>query len=430
MPDATPCGTASTPLANAMTPSFSTAGNAAPAARRLRFDIDDTVHAWVPHGRFAVAGRPGGPLSGLRFAAKDVFDVAGHPTGAGNPTWLATHPMATRHNPLVQALLDAGADLMGKVITDELAYSLQGDNLHYGTPINSAAPDCVPGGSSSGSCAAVAARLVDFALGTDTGGSTRVPASYAGIWGLRTTHGLLPAEGLVPLHPRFDTPTWLAHEAETFERVGRVLLPDTPFNPERLLVPQDAWSLADAVFDAPLARVRDALARRLGTSPEPARWCQGATLADWRQAYAIAGGHEGWRVHGDWIRTAQPTFSPAIAARWEAASRITDDDAAQASATSQAVRQRVRALLGADGVAVLPSAAGVAPRRDAAPAAVDAVRQRTMAITCIAGHAGLPQVSLPLRGARGEVLGVSLLGPAGTDLALIRLARALHAELG
>jgi len=330
---------------------------------------------------------------------------------------------------MVQALLDAGADLMGKVITDELAYSLQGDNIHYGTPINSAAPDCVPGGSSSGSCAAVAAHLVDFALGTDTGGSTRVPASYAGLWGLRTTHGLLPSEGLVPLHPRFDTPTWLAHEAGTFERVGRVLLPDTPFEPQRLLVPQDAWSLADAVFDAPLLRVRDALARHLGTTPEPGTWCQDATLADWRQAYATVGGHEGWRLHGAWIRAAQPTFSPAIAARWEAASRIGDEAAAQARATSQAVRQRVRALLGGDGVAVLPSTASLAPRRDADPAAVDAVRQRTMAITCIAGHAGLPQVSLPLRGAKGEVLGISLMGPAGTDLALIRLARALHAEL-
>lgn len=400
-----------------------------PPARPLSFDIDDTVHAWVPHGRFAIAGQAGGPLSGLRFAAKDVFDVAGHRTGAGNPTWLATHPAATRHSPIVQTLLDAGADLMGKVITDELAYSLQGDNIHYGTPINSAAPECVPGGSSSGSCAAVAARLVDFALGTDTGGSTRVPASYAGIWGLRTTHGLLPSEGLVPLHPRFDTPTWLAHDPDTFERVGRVLLPDTPFEPQRLLVPQDAWSLADAVFDAPLLRVRDALARHLSTAPEPATWCQDATLADWRQAYATAGGHEGWRLHGAWIRAAQPTFSPAIAARWEAASRISDEAAAQARATSQAVRQRVRALLGSDGVAVLPSAAGLAPRRDADPAAVDAVRQRTMAITCIAGHAGLPQVSLPMRGAHGEVLGISLLGPAGTDLALIRLARALHAEV-
>ena len=142
----------------------------------MSFPIVDTVGAWVPHGRFVIEPGASGPLSGLTFAAKDVFDVAGHPTGAGNPTWLATHTVPTAHSPVVAQLLAAGATLMGKVLTDELAYSLHGDNAHYGTPINSAAPDCVPGGSSSGSCAAVAAHLVDFALGTDTGGSTRVPA--------------------------------------------------------------------------------------------------------------------------------------------------------------------------------------------------------------------------------------------------------------
>jgi amidase len=159
----------------------------------MTFPITDTVGAWVPHGRFVVEPTGSGALGGLRFAAKDVFDVAGHPTGAGNPTWLATHPVPTAHSAVVAQLLAAGATLVGKVLTDELAYSLHGDNAHYGTPINSAALDCVPGGSSSGSAAAVAAHLVDFALGTDTGGSTRVPASYTGLWGLCTTHGLVSA---------------------------------------------------------------------------------------------------------------------------------------------------------------------------------------------------------------------------------------------
>ncbi len=178
-------------------------------SRRARTREDD-IGAWVPQGRFIVEGRPGGPLAGLRFAAKDIFDVAGRATSAGNPTWLATHPVPARHSAVVAQLLDAGATLAGKVLTDELAYSLHGDNHHYGAPRNARAPSRVTGGSSSGSAAAVAARQVDFALGTDTGGSTRVPASYCGIWGLRTTHGLLSCAGLVPLHPSFDTVTWLA----------------------------------------------------------------------------------------------------------------------------------------------------------------------------------------------------------------------------
>jgi len=287
----------------------------------------------------------------------------------------------------------------------------------------------VPGGSSSGSAAAVGARLVDFALGTDTGGSTRVPASYGGLWGLRTTHGLVSAEGLVPLHPGFDTVTWLAHAFDSFERVGRVLLPASAWSPGRLLVPQDAWDLADPLFAAPLARVRDALAARLGAAPEVSRWAGDQALADWRQVYATAGAHEGWRVHGEWITQAQPVFGEAIAARWAGASRVSDAQAEAANAERARIRASVRALLGEDGVAVLPSAASLAPRRDAAPAEVDAVRLRTMAITCIAGLAGLPQVSLPVNTPEGEVVGVSLIGAPGSDLALIRLAGEIHAGL-
>jgi amidase len=141
------------------------------------FDIDDTAAAWVEHGKFVLEGSPTGELAGTTFAVKDIYDVAGWPTGFGNPVWLDTHEPASQTSPMVQSLLDAGATLKGKVITDELTYSLNGDNIHYGTPINAKAPDCVPGGSSSGSAAAVAAGLVDFALGSDTGGSTRVPAS-------------------------------------------------------------------------------------------------------------------------------------------------------------------------------------------------------------------------------------------------------------
>lgn len=395
----------------------------------MNFPITDTVGAWVPHGRFVVEGQATGPLAGLRFAAKDLFDVAGHTTGAGNPGWLATHSPATHHSDVVAQLLDAGATLMGKVLTDELAYSLHGDNLHYGTPINARYPDRVTGGSSSGSAAAVTAGLVDFALGTDTGGSTRVPASYCGLWGLRTTHGLVSARGLVPLHPGFDTATWLAADGEVFERVGAVLLPASDYAPRRLLVAQDAWDLADPVFTEPLHRVRDALARQLAVTPDVARIADPQGLAAWRQTYMTAGAYEGWLTHGDWITRTQAVFSPAIAGRWKAASLVQRDAADAARAAQAQIRAHVRSLLGTDGVMVLPSAASLAPRRDADPADVDAVRLRTMAITCIAGLSGLPQVSLPVHAPSGDMLGISLLGPAGSDLALIRLARTLHAQI-
>ena len=395
----------------------------------MTFDLTDTVGAWVPHGRFTIEGRAGGPLAGLTFAAKDLFDVAGHPTGAGNPDWLASHPVPTQHSPVVAQLLDAGATLLGKVLTDELAYSLHGDNAHYGAPLNRRALLRVTGGSSSGSAAAVAAGLVDFALGTDTGGSTRVPASYCGLWGLRTTHGLVSADGLVPLHPQFDTVTWLARDAAVFERVAHVLLPASTFQPRRVLRLDDAWALADEVFADPLHRLLQALAAAMAAEPEVHRVAEGQSLAGWRQVYATLGAHEGWQVHGDWIQTQRPTFGSAVAARWQAASQISDAADAAARTEMAPIAQRVRELLGTDGVAVLPSAASLAPLRDADPAQVDAVRLRTMAITCIAGLAGLPQVSLPLATPDGVPLGVSLLGPAGSDLALIRLAARVHAAL-
>ena len=387
------------------------------------FNIDDRVGAWVPHGRFVIEGSGEGPLKGLTFAVKDMFDVAGHPTGAGNPTWLATHPVPTKHNPVVQRLLEAGATLMGKTLTDELAYSLHGDNIHYGSPINERAPERLVGGSSSGSAAAVTARLVDFALGTDTGGSTRVPASYCGLWGLRTTHGLLPREGMVPLQPSFDTATWLAHEASTFERVGALLLPaERTFAPRRILQFDDAWALADAEFADPLQRVQAALAERLGTPAKTLKVAGDASLEAWRQVYVTASAYEGWQVHGAWINDARPALAPAIAGRWRAASQIGTAAAAAARSHAEQVRARVRAMLGDDGIAVIPSAASLAPRRDADAATIDSLRSRTMAITCIAGLAGLPQVSIPLATPEGLPSGISLLGPAGSDLALIRLA--------
>ena len=391
--------------------------------------IKDEVGAWVPHGRFVIDGGNTGPLAGLHFAVKDVFDVAGHPTGAGNPDWLATHALPERHSAVVAQLLAAGATLMGKVLTDELAYSLHGDNHHYGAPLNASAPDRVTGGSSSGSAAAVAARYVDFALGTDTGGSTRVPASYCGLWGLRTTHGLVSCEGLVPLHPAFDTVTWLASDADVFERVGGVLLPEGDFRPRRVLVLDDANSLADPDFFAPLQQVIGALSKSIGIAPVRTRIAAGEDLTDWRAAYATAGAHNGWQTHGAWITERRPVFGAAVASRWLAASQVSDANAAAARDQGSRIRARVRSVLGADGVAVLPSAASLAPLRNAEPAVVDAVRLRTMAITCIAGLAGLPQVSLPMTSDSGAPLGVSLIGPEGSDLALIRLAIALAREM-
>lgn len=384
--------------------------------------FEDTAGAWVPHGRFRLPANASGPLEGLRFAAKDLFDVAGRTTGAGNPDWLATHAPAASHSAAVHALLAAGAELVGKTITDELAYSIHGDNAHYGTPLNSRAPDHVPGGSSSGSASAVAAGLCDFALATDTGGSTRVPASYCGLWGLRTTHARVSSAGLVPLSPQFDTATWLAAHAETFARVGPVLLgPERPRAWRRAVVLQDACAQAEAEFQPLVDRVAAAAEDYLGVAAttQPA---SSTDLETWRRTYVTLSAYDAWRTHADWITRTHPRFGAAIEGRWRAAAAIGIDEVAAAAALQETLRAELRSLLGEDGFAILPSASSAAPRRDADPDTIDGIRAQTFRITSLAGLAGLPQVSIPFLGADGLPRGVSLLGPAGSDQALIALA--------
>src|SRR5437870_2254931 len=207
--------------------------------------------------KFALPATKSGPLDGLRFAVKDLIDVAGHRTGCGNPTWLATHPPASVSAVCVEQLLAAGAQCEGKTVTDELAFSLLGENFHYGTPLNPAAPDRVPGGSSSGSASAVVCGLVDFAIGTDTGGSVRVPASNCGIWGWRPSHGLISVAGVMPFSPTLDTVGVFARSAELLQSVATELLAaNTPAatEPTRRTI-----HLVREAFDAVDSSVRDAL---------------------------------------------------------------------------------------------------------------------------------------------------------------------------
>ena len=184
--------------------------------------------AFVGHSPAAFRLRDDGPLAGLSFAVKDLIDIEGSPTACGNPDRLRDDGLAPSTAPAVLTLLGAGATCVGKTHTDEVACGMFGTNPHFGTPINPKAPDRVPGGSSSGSASAVAAGLCDFALGTDTGGSVRVPASFCGIFGIRTTHGRISTAGVMAMAPSFDTVGWLAASAETLARVGETYFGPIP----------------------------------------------------------------------------------------------------------------------------------------------------------------------------------------------------------
>jgi amidase len=389
----------------------------------MRAQMSDPLNAFIPHDEVFLPGAPEGPLRGLRFAAKDLFDVAGHVTGCGNPDWLATHPPAASTASAIERLLAAGADLIGKTITDELAYSLNGQNFHYGTPLNANAPGRIPCGSSSGSAAAVAGGAVDFALGSDTGGSVRVPAAVCGIYGIRTSHGRVAIDGVMPLAASFDTVGWFARDPRLLARVGGVLLDeDTARLAGGAARLADAFALAAAPVQAALeplaARVEALLGRR------PAMQIGG--LDEWMITFRKLQAREIWAQHGAWIEQTHPRFGPEIAARFEWARAVAAQPPGPEAQRRTAFGGLLAGMLREAGVLILPSAPEIAPWRGLEGAAAQSFRDRTLTLTCIASLGRLPQVSLPAETrVNGCPVGLSLIGPRGSDRALLSLVSAV-----
>lgn len=384
--------------------------------------------AFVPHGLFTVPGASDGPLNGLTFAAKDLYDVEGRTTGAGNPSWLETHTPAKKTASAVQRCLDAGADLAGKTLTDELAFSLIGANAHYGTPPNPAAPLRVPGGSSSGSASAVAQGLVDFALGTDTGGSIRIPASFCGLYGMRPTQDRIPMDGVVPLADRLDTVGWFTRDIDTQIAVGAVLLgDDTAPLGDQLLVATDAFALAEPAINAALAPwVEKASALFVNRTTAPV---SAMPLAHWRTLFRILQAADVQRAHAQWLAEAKPTFGPGVIDRFDYAASITADEARHADTSRKALIAPLVESVNSGMVICLPTSPCPAPLRSTPDAQLDSVRNRIIELTALAGLAGLPQVTLPVATADDAPIGLSFIGAAGTDQALLALAKKLADQI-
>jgi len=385
--------------------------------------LDDHVHAFCNDTDAYLVGAAYGPLTGLTFAAKDIFDVAGYVTGGGNPDWQATHAAATRTAWAVQVLVDAGATMVGKTITDEITRGILGENAHYGTPVNPRAPDRVPGGSSSGSAAAVAGGLVDFALGSDTGGSVRVPASFCGLYGLRPTHGRIPLDGLLLQAPSYDTIGWFARDADLFAMVGAVLLQSSVPTacPSRLVIAEDAFEIADPTVIQALRPFVDRLATRIGSTTTVRLAPEG--LAAWSDQQQVLQGREAWETAQDWIDAVNPRFSFEVTERYVMARSYTDADVAAARARRDVIRQRLDTVLADGAVLCLPTTPTPAPLRGERMSARHDVRARIGMLTCIAGTTGRPQINLPLAAVGGLPVGLSLLGSRGADAVLLAFAR-------
>lgn len=428
-----------------------------------------------------------GVLQGKTFAVKDVFDIEGYVPGAGSPDWKRTHPPAKRHAAAIVRLLHEGARLVGTTQTDELMFSLNGENVHYGTPVNPRAAGRIPGGSSSGSAVAVSAGIVDFALGTDTGGSVRIPASYCGVYGFRPTHGAVPMDGVVPLAPGFDTVGWFARDGRLLREVGEVLLNDAgnaargsangssdrdrktaeprektaaairrqedagpsagsaehrrgrPSSQphvdsakrdapgfRRLLFGRDAFSVADPAAREAIEAAAAGLAERGGIAMDITIAEEG--LEEWVRVFRILQGGEIWRTHRRWIERVRPRFGPDIAERFAWSRTVGEYDAAREKAKRQEIRRRMAELLGDDGLLVIPTAPGPAPLRNTRGDELERLRHRTLQLCCIAGLAGLPQATLPCAELNTLPLGLSLVAGPKQDLRLLRWLAALEGE--
>jgi len=366
-----------------------------------------------------------GALAAVRLAVKDVFEIDGLVCHAGHPQWGRGKTRATQHADAVQWLLLEGCQWVGKTVSDELTYSLAGINIHYGTPVNPRAPDRLPGGSSSGSAVAVAGGHAELALGTDCGGSIRLPASYCGLWGMRPSHGRISAGGCFTLAHSFDTVGWFARSGALLQAAFNSLAhsrSDSSATP-RLLISDDVLGQLDPAVKSAFEHCLDALGRPLTRLPVGT-----LDLVGWAEAFRVLQSSEIWQQHAQWITSQQPLLGADVAGRFRQASAIQAEQVAAASRVRSQAVACLNRVLGDDGLLVLPPVPGVAPLLAAPAEVVQDTRTRSQRLLCMAGLAGLPQVVMPWLDIEGAPVGLSVMGPRFADEWVLGYALSLHAD--
>lgn len=380
----------------------------------------DPFNAFIKYGEPYLEGRKNKLLSELTFGLKDVFDIENYPTGFGSPDWLKTHPTPNKTASIVHDLVNNGATLVGKTHTDELTYSILGINAHYGTPINPLSPQRIPGGSSSGSAVSVAGKLVDFAIGTDTGGSIRTPASLCGIYGIRPTHGKILLDNARPLAKSFDTLGWFSRDPKILYKVGQVLLKQgasIPPQTSAISLLTEAWEIIpENLKNLSMLKIREIFKDLNITESRHSR----IDLISWAEAFKIIQASEIWDEYGDWASSHMEKFGPGIKDRFVIASQITSKETSRALETRKAASDLLNSLLN-DKFLLIPTVSNIAPLLSSTKQELEEFRQKSFQLLCIAGLGGLPQISLPIVNTSDGAFGISLIGPKNSDMELLNI---------
>lgn len=382
----------------------------------------DSLQSFVRENHIALEGSGEGSLKGLVFGVKDVFRILGSTWGNGHPEWLRTSSPDEFTSSMITKILEEGADLVGKTICDELCFSISGENWNYGSPINPNDTRRLTGGSSSGSAAATAGGLVDFALGSDCLGSVRVPASYNGVLGIRPTYGRVPNDGEVKYCDSMDVLGYVAGSPSTFKTVSKVILGEDKQKAKfkKLLIAKDCFNMVNQDVKEALQPAVDYIAGELDSVEEVEVSIEG--LDDWVKTFRIIQGYEVWESYGGWIKKHNPYLPPGQKERLQWVSTITMKEYKKALIKMEMVIKRMKELIPLDTILCLPTAASIAPLKSTPLEDIKATRLQSSALLCISALSGTPQITLPMINQEDVPLGISLIGARGTDLALVEFS--------
>jgi amidase len=375
-----------------------------------------------------------GILDDLSFAIKDNIDIKNQTTGYGSPGWVETHYKPVVNAICLEQLLCEGGILKGKTKSDELAYSLIGVNSFYGTPINPKAPDRVPGGSSSGSASAVASGFVDFAIGTDTGGSVRVPASNCGVWGYRPSHGAISVAGVLPLAPSFDTVGILSQDGQILEKVMQVLLAEKVSG--NSAVPSvcfidDLFQISDKAILQTTKTVLNKITCNFKNQTLKLSEIT-ALKINFNELFLQLGlllSTEIWNTFGSWVKTKKPKLSSGVEDSLSNYAESTNrNDIQKILYTKKIFQNNLNKFLCDGNVLCFPTTIDLAPRlEEITPGFLGGdYLPRAMSVNAISSLSCTPQITIPIAEANGVPIGLSFIAGYGQDMMLIDLCNKIY----